>query len=46
MLSSVAVAMNVGTPDVARGNWIFLLLIYAFTASVLPVWLLCSPGIT
>ena len=43
MLSSVAVAMNVGTPDVARGNWIFLLLIYAFTASVLPVWLLLQP---
>ena len=43
MLSSVAVAMNVGTPDVARGNWIVLLLIYAFAASVLPVWLLLQP---
>ncbi len=43
MLVSVAVALNIGTPDVARGNWIYLILIYAFTASVLPVWLLLQP---
>jgi len=43
MLVSVAVAMNIGTPDVARGNWIYLILIYAFCASVLPVWLLLQP---
>ena len=43
MLSSVGVAMSIGTPDVARQNWIFLLLIYAFAASVLPVWLLLQP---
>ncbi len=43
MLASVAVALNIGTPDVARTNWIFLLLIYAFAASVLPVWLLLQP---
>ena len=43
MLASVAVALNIGTPDVARTNWIFLLLIYAFSASVLPVWLLLQP---
>jgi carbon starvation protein len=43
MLASVAVAMNIGTPDVAASSWIILILIYAFAASVLPVWLLLQP---
>ena len=43
MLASVWVSMNIGTPDLGRQNWIVLLLIYAFSASVLPVWLLLQP---
>ena len=43
MLTSIAAAINMGNLDVARPNWIFLLLIYAFAASVLPVWLLLQP---
>jgi carbon starvation protein len=43
MLASVWIAMNIATPDVGRQSWIFLLLLYAFSASVLPVWLLLQP---
>ena len=43
MLASVVVALNIAQPDLGRGSWILILLVYAFAASVLPVWLLLQP---
>ncbi len=43
MLLSVAVALNIARPDLARETWIMILLVYAFAASVLPVWALLQP---
>ncbi len=43
MLGSIVVALNITQPDLGRGSWILILLVYAFAASVLPVWLLLQP---
>ena len=43
MMLSVAVALNIARPDLARETWIMILLVYAFAASVLPVWALLQP---
>lgn len=42
-LTSIYVALNIVQPDVGRNSWILILLVYAFAASVLPVWLLLQP---
>ena len=43
MILSIAVALNIGTPDLGRDVWVMILLVYAFAASVLPVWALLQP---
>ncbi len=43
MLGSIVVALNIAQPDLGRSAWILILLVYAFAASVLPVWLLLQP---
>lgn len=43
-LVSIYVALELlGQPDLGRDTWIFILLAYAFAASVLPVWILLQP---
>ena len=43
-LIAIYVALDLlGLPDVSRNSWILILLAYAFSASVLPVWLLLQP---
>ena len=43
-LIAIYVALDVlGLPDISRNSWILILLAYAFSASVLPVWLLLQP---
>ena len=43
MILSIIVALNIGRPDLGRETWIMILLVYAFAASVLPVWALLQP---
>jgi carbon starvation protein len=43
MLASIWVTLNIAAPDIGRSSWILILLVYAFTASVLPVWMLLQP---
>jgi carbon starvation protein len=43
MILSIAIALNIGTPDLGRDVWVMILLVYAFAASVLPVWALLQP---
>jgi carbon starvation protein len=43
MMSSIAVTLMIGVPDIGRTSWILILLVYAFLASVLPVWMLLQP---
>jgi carbon starvation protein len=43
-LISIYVALEIlGQPDFTRNTWIMILLVYAFAASVLPVWILLQP---
>ena len=43
MMGSIWVSLNIAVPDIGREYWILILLVYAFTASVLPVWMLLQP---
>ena len=43
MLASIAVALELAKPDLSVSTWIVILLVYAFCASSLPVWLLLQP---
>lgn len=43
MMASIAVTLMIGVPDFGRTAWILILLVYAFLASVLPVWMLLQP---
>jgi carbon starvation protein len=43
MMASIWIGLNIAKPDLAADNWILLLLLYAFAASTLPVWLLLQP---
>ena len=43
MMASIWVTLNIAAPDLGRSTWILILLIYAFVASVLPVWMLLQP---
>ncbi|NNM34663.1 MAG: carbon starvation protein A, partial [Gemmatimonadetes bacterium] len=42
-LALIGISLRVGSPDLALGSWKWILLGYAFLASVLPVWLLLQP---
>jgi carbon starvation protein len=43
MLASIWAGLALPKPDVSLNNWIYILLLYAFLASVLPVWSLLQP---
>jgi len=43
MIASIGVGLMIARPDLPANTWILLLLVYAFAASVLPVWLLLQP---
>ena len=43
MLASVWAGLRMARPDVGADAWILILLVYAFAASVLPVWSLLQP---
>ena len=43
MLASIWAGLAMARPDLSATSWIYLLLAYAFAASVLPVWLLLQP---
>ena len=43
MLASIWGGLAMAKPDLSADAWIYLLLAYAFAASVLPVWLLLQP---
>ncbi len=43
MLVSIGVGLVIAKPNLGSETWVILLLVYAFAASVLPVWLLLQP---
>jgi carbon starvation protein len=43
MMASIWVGLNIARPDLSSTSWILILLVYAFAASVLPVWALLQP---
>ncbi len=43
MIASIWAGLAMARPDLSANIWVFLLLAYAFAASVLPVWLLLQP---
>jgi carbon starvation protein len=43
MIASIWAGLELAKPDLSANVWIYLLLAYAFAASVLPVWLLLQP---
>ncbi len=43
MIASIWVGLNIARPDLASTTWVLILLVYAFAASVLPVWSLLQP---
>ena len=43
MMLAIAAGLTLPGPDLSLGSWSYLLLGYAFLASVLPVWLLLQP---
>lgn len=43
MMASIWVALEVAKPNLPTGVWIWILLLYAFAASTLPVWSLLQP---
>ena len=43
MILSIWVGLQIAKPDLGADTWIILLLLYAFAASTLPVWLLLQP---
>ena len=43
MVLSIWVGLQIAKPDLGADTWILLLLVYAFAASTLPVWLLLQP---
>ena len=43
MLVSIGVGLAIGRPDLTSEIWILILLVYAFAASILPVWSLLQP---
>ena len=43
MLASIWGGLALEKPDISMDNWIYILLLYAFAASVLPVWSLLQP---
>ncbi len=43
MIGSIGVGLNIGRPDLAAETWVLILLVYAFAASILPVWALLQP---
>ena len=43
MILAIGAGLKLPTPDLSVANWSYLLLGYAFLASVLPVWLLLQP---
>ena len=43
MMLAIGAGLTLPSPDLSLGSWSYLLLGYAFLASVLPVWLLLQP---
>jgi len=43
MLATTGLGLKIPVTGIALDTWIYILLIYAFAASVLPVWLLLQP---
>lgn len=43
MLASIVIGLQMTKPDLAIETWVLILLVYAFAASTLPVWLLLQP---
>ena len=43
MMASIWVGLAIARPDLASNSWVVILLVYAFAASVLPVWALLQP---
>ncbi len=43
MMASIAAGLMMARPDLGADPWIYILLVYAFAASTLPVWALLQP---
>ncbi len=43
MIASIGVGLNIARPDLGAETWVLILLVYAFAASILPVWALLQP---
>ena len=43
MIASIGAGLMIAKPNLPAETWVLLLLVYAFAASVLPVWLLLQP---
>ena len=43
MIASIGVGLNIAQPDLGAETWVLILLVYAFAASILPVWALLQP---
>ena len=43
MLVSIFVSLQIAKPNLEQDTWVLILLVYAFAASILPVWSLLQP---
>ena len=43
MIASIGAALNMARPALSAETWVLILLVYAFAASILPVWALLQP---
>ena len=43
MLASIVIGLQIARPNLPIETWVLILLVYAFAASTLPVWLLLQP---
>ncbi len=43
MLASIVIGLQIAKPNLPIETWVLILLVYAFAASTLPVWLLLQP---
>ena len=43
MLTSIGIGLQIARPDLSANTWTLILLVYAFAASTLPVWVLLQP---
>ncbi len=43
MIASIGVGLNISRPAFGTESWVLILLVYAFAASILPVWALLQP---